>query len=123
MTDRDVGPEPRWWRVVEREVARRTAGDDATSGADGITEGGPISGDEPDGLPDPWADRGVPVSDLTPAQRAVLEGFDDQPWVPRLRGVDTDGAAPDQPPPPRLAADESSDETGALDEDDDSPGT
>jgi hypothetical protein len=42
---------------------------------------------------EPWAERqldGGPVADLSDDQRALLEGMDDQPAVPRLRDLDPD---------------------------------
>jgi hypothetical protein len=95
VNDPPVGPEPRWWRIVERELERHAADADWSGvEVDSATE-----------LPDPWADIVPPAAELTPAQRAVLAGFDDQPWVPHLLGVDGDATA-DQPPTSRLAAHE-----------------
>ena len=82
-----------WWQLVEEHLdglPDRTA-DDAEFESDG--------NDVP-ALDDPWAE-GPEAPALTSEQRALLEGVDDQPGVPRV-GHDP-LREPDQPPHPRLA--------------------
>jgi hypothetical protein len=44
----------------------------------------PVEGDPDD---DPWADLDVPAVALTPAQHDFLAAFDQQPALPRVRGL------------------------------------
>ena len=74
-----------WWRLVEEHLEE--AARDGSEAPDA-----PID--------DPWADGPEPPG-LTPDQRALLEGVDDQPGVPRVTHADPRHA--DQPPHPRLA--------------------
>lgn len=74
-----------WWRLVEEHL-------DASAQDQDESPVVPID--------DPWADGPEPPS-LTPEQRALLEGTDDQPGLPRVTRGDAGDA--DQPPHPRLA--------------------
>jgi hypothetical protein len=77
-----------WWQAVTAE---------ADDPADPAEPAGSAGGREP------WADRPVGAAALTPAQRAVLAGLDDQPDGPRLDDIAADGTGTgDQPGVPRL---------------------
>ncbi|MEX1007763.1 MAG: hypothetical protein WD271_07940 [Acidimicrobiia bacterium] len=85
MTDRPPARGP-WWRLVEEYLDER-------------------SRDEHDKAlsqpADPWADAQPEVPGLTDAQRALLQGTDDQPAVPRL--AHSHSVPDDQPSVPRFA--------------------
>ena len=74
----------RWWHGVEAEAA------DGNGNGNGA------------GTREPWADRAPGPAVLTPAQRAVLAGFDDQPPAPHIQADDGD----DQPAVPHLRRDD-----------------
>jgi hypothetical protein len=75
-----------WWEALADHIARREDRD----------------GD----VDDPWADVALPAATLTPEQITYLAQLEDQPPVPRLRGV----AEEDESAPPPSAT--SGDATG-----------